>query len=86
MYTCLAPSTLKPSRYFAYFRVEKRKASWEKGKRTEEKKRKEEKRQKRQNIFNLFIQFTHTVNCFIDKIVFRNFLCKPISTFMEPIR
>lgn len=43
-------------------------------------------RQKRQHILNLHFQLSETVNFFIDKIVFRNFLCKPISTFMEPIR
>lgn len=54
----------------------------------EKKNRGERERQKkqRQDILNLKPQLTQTVNFFIDKIVFRNFLCKPISTFMEPIR
>lgn len=57
-------------------------------KRTEKKNRREGERQKkkRQHILNLKFQLAETVNFFIDKIVFRNFLCKPISTFMEPIR
>ena len=74
---------LKPSRYFAYFRVKKRKRVGKSA--GEDRKEVKEKGKKRDRTFKPKTS-VDTVNFFIDKIVFRNFLCKPISTFMEPIR